>query len=61
MIDIKTVTISLKLLEKMVEYVVEREVIIDWQQANCRDLKELIQDEEMPELYFELTNLIKKI
>jgi hypothetical protein len=40
---------------------VDREVIIDWQQANCRDLKELIQDEEMPELYFELTNLIKKI
>tara|TARA_R110000850_G_scaffold275955_1_gene416438 strand:- start:23009 stop:23194 length:186 start_codon:yes stop_codon:yes gene_type:complete len=59
--DIKTVPISLKLLEKMVEYVVDREVILDWGWANCRDLKELIQDEEMPELYFELTNLIKKI
>jgi hypothetical protein len=59
--DNKTVTISLELLQKMVEYVEDKEMIIDWEWGSCRDLEELIQDEEMPELYFELTNLIKKI
>jgi hypothetical protein len=59
--DNKTVTISLELLQKMVEYVEDKEVIIDGEWGSCRDLEELIQDEEMPELYFELTNLIKKI
>jgi hypothetical protein len=61
MMDNKTVTISLDLLQKMVEYMESKEMIIDWEWGSCRDLEELIQDEQMPELYFELTNLIKKI
>ena len=61
MMDNKTVTISLELLQKMVEYVESKEMIMDWERVSSRDLEELIQEEEMPELYYELTSLIKKI
>lgn len=45
------------ILDKIIEYIENTEQIIDGEWGSCRDLKELIRDKEMPELYDKLIAL----
>ena len=44
-------------LDEMIEYIEEMEQTIDVEWGSCRDLKGLIEDECMPELYDKLIAL----
>lgn len=50
----ETIMISKELLEKMIGYVEECETVIDGEWGSCREIEELIRDEMMPEIYYEL-------
>ena len=49
--------LSPTVLDEMIEYIEEMEQTIDGEWGSCRDLKELIKDECMPELYDKLLAL----
>ena len=44
-------------LDEMIHYIEETEYTIDGEWGSCRNLKELIRDKEMPELYDKLLAL----
>jgi ribosome-associated protein YbcJ (S4-like RNA binding protein) len=47
-----------ELIKQIKEYIEETEVKVDGEWGDCRDLKELIRDGEMPDIYFEVCNLL---
>ena len=44
-------------LNEMIEYIEETEQTIEGEWGSCRNLKELIKDEDMPDLYKTLLTL----
>ena len=55
----KHVTISLALLDDIIYYIEKTEVTIDGEWGHCREVPQLIKDNEMPDLYTKLL-LLKK-
>ena len=43
---------------KMIKYIEDREIEYDGEFGHCRKLDELIKDERMPSLYFDLKALL---
>jgi hypothetical protein len=44
-------------LDEIIKYIENTKQTIDWEWGSCRDLKELIRDKAMPELYDKLIAL----
>lgn len=55
----ENIEISKKLLKEIIKYIEEVEVQIDGEWGSCRSLKELVKDEDMPNLYNKLVKLNK--
>ena len=56
----KQFTISETLLNEIIEYIQECEVLIDGELGSYRSLKKLIKNDDMPDIYNELINLKNK-
>ena len=50
-------TINNKLLLEIIEYIEQKEVMVDGEWGSCRRLNELIKDNEMPPLWIKLKTL----
>jgi hypothetical protein len=51
------VEISLELINKVLKYIEEKEKQIDGEWGSCRDFEELLEDNDVPDIYFELKAL----
>ena len=47
-----------ELIEEMIEYIEGMEKKVDGEWGDCREVDELIKDNDMPELYFKLKELL---
>lgn len=48
------------LLERIKEYIEQMEVRVEGEWGNCRELDQLIADRSMPDLYFQVTELLAR-
>jgi len=51
------IKVDFKVLDEIIEYIEDTEQTIDGEWGSCRNLKELIRDKQMPELYDKLITL----
>jgi hypothetical protein len=48
-----------ELIFNMIDYIKDREEILDEEWGNNRNFNQLLKDEEVPEIFFDCTNMLK--
>jgi hypothetical protein len=50
-----------ELIFNMIDYIKDREEILDEEWGNNRNFNQLLKDEEVPEIFFDCTNMLKLV
>jgi hypothetical protein len=56
----KTICITEAMLQTILEYIEDMEESADWEWGSCRKVNELIELNEMPDIYYKLVELKNK-
>lgn len=54
------IRVDKELIENIIKYIEQVEDKIEWEFGGCRELEEIIEVGDMPEIYYQLKELINK-
>lgn len=50
-----------ELILEIIAYIEDMEEVIDWEFGACRNFNEILKDDDVPDIYFKLKELLKEV